>query len=57
MYDVKPDRVGWTVCNAETGQPSVLGVRLSNEAPRGHEQVSEEERERPGFTVLWRSRA
>ena len=30
MYDVKPDRVGWTVCNAETGQPSVLdGVTLT----------------------------
>ncbi len=30
MYDVKPDRVGWTVCDAETGQPSVLeGVTLT----------------------------
>ena len=30
MYDVKPDRVGWTVCNAATGQPSVLdGVTLT----------------------------
>ena len=30
MYDVKPDRVGWTVCDDETGQPSVLeGVTLT----------------------------
>ncbi len=24
MYDVKPDRVGWTVYDAETGRPAVL---------------------------------
>jgi hypothetical protein len=24
MYDVKPDRVGWTVCDDETGRPAVL---------------------------------
>jgi hypothetical protein len=30
MYDVKPDRMGWTVCDAVTGQPSVLdGVTLT----------------------------
>ncbi len=29
MYDVKPDRVGWTVYDAETGRPAVLdGVTL-----------------------------
>lgn len=29
MYDVKPDRVGWTVYDAETGQPAILdGVTL-----------------------------
>jgi hypothetical protein len=25
MYDIRPDRVGWTVCDAETGKPAVLG--------------------------------
>ncbi len=24
MYDVKPDRVGWTVYDTETGRPAVL---------------------------------
>ncbi len=24
MYDVRPDRVGWTVYDAETGRPAVL---------------------------------
>ena len=24
MYDVRPDRVGWTVCDVETGRPAVL---------------------------------
>ncbi len=24
MYDVKPDRVGWTVYDAETGRPAAL---------------------------------
>ncbi len=24
MYDVKPDQVGWTVYDAETGRPAVL---------------------------------
>ncbi len=29
MYDVKPDRVGWTVYDAETGRPAVLdGITL-----------------------------
>ena len=36
MYDVKPDRVGWTVCDAETGCPAVLDglalVELEHEA-------------------------
>jgi hypothetical protein len=24
MYDIRPDRVGWTVYDAETGRPAVL---------------------------------
>ncbi len=36
MYDVKPDRVGWTVYDAETGRPAVLDdlalVELEREA-------------------------
>ncbi len=24
MYDMKPDRVGWTVFDVETGQPALL---------------------------------
>ena len=36
MYDVKPDRVGWTVYDAETGQAAVLDrvtlVELAYEA-------------------------
>ncbi len=36
MYDVKPDRVGWTVYDAETGRPAVLDglalVELEHEA-------------------------
>ncbi len=36
MYDVKPDRVGWTVYDAETGRPAVLDgltlVGLNHEA-------------------------
>jgi hypothetical protein len=27
MYDMKPDRVGWTVFDVETGQPALLSVR------------------------------
>ena len=36
MYDVKPDQVGWTVYDAETGRPAVLDgltlVGLDHEA-------------------------
>ena len=36
MYDVRPDRVGWTVYDAETGRPAVLDelvlVELDHEA-------------------------
>jgi hypothetical protein len=36
MYDVKPDRVGWTVYDVETGRPAVLDsltlVGLEHEA-------------------------
>ncbi len=24
MYDIRPDRVGWTVYDAETGRPAIL---------------------------------
>ena len=36
MYDVRPDRVGWTVYDVETGRPAVLDdlvlVELEHEA-------------------------
>ena len=36
MYDVRPDRVGWTVYDVETGRPAVLDdlvlVELDHEA-------------------------
>ena len=36
MYDVKPDQVGWTVFDADTGRPAVLDgltlVGLEHEA-------------------------
>ena len=39
MYDVKPDQVGWTVFDADTGRPAVLdGLTLVG---LGHEAADE----------------
>ena len=41
MYDVKPDRVGWTVYDAETGRPAVLdGLALVGLAQKAADETA-----------------